>query len=69
MKKISFYTLILTCLGFSACGGNRNNDSDRIDDPIERDIYQDRTDMMDTTRLDSLDTIPPVTPMPTVPMD
>lgn len=68
MKKLSFYTLILACLGFSACGGNRNNDSNRIDDPIDRDLeYQDRNDPLDTTRLDSLDTIPPVMPMPVMP--
>lgn len=68
MKKLSFYTLLLACLGFSACGGNRTNDSDRIDDPINRNLeYQDRNNPMDTTRSDTLDTIPPVTPMPVMP--
>jgi hypothetical protein len=64
MKKVSFYILLAVGLGFSACGGNQNQN--RMDDPVEDDMYDQRIDSIDTARID---TMPLITPMPTVPMD
>jgi hypothetical protein len=64
MKKVSFYILLAVGLGVSACGGNQNQN--RMDDPVEDDMYDQRIDSIDTARID---TMPLITPMPTVPMD
>ncbi len=68
MKRIIFFTFMVGLLG-TGCGGNRNENTDSMDDrgTMEEPGYRDGTLPRDTTLRDTTDSVLHPTPPPATP--